>query len=45
MKRQLIEQSTYYGKEDGVLIEVKIKEKDFVDADNGKVEAAKMLCN
>ncbi|MFC7804842.1 hypothetical protein ACFRGK_12145 [Bacillus subtilis] len=34
-----IEQSTYYGKEDGVLIEVKIKDKDFVDAENGRVEA------
>ncbi|OBA05452.1 hypothetical protein A9D36_09605 [Bacillus subtilis] len=39
-EKAAIEQSTYYGKEDGVLIEVKIKEKDFVDADSGKVEAA-----
>ncbi|MEZ3607487.1 hypothetical protein OB894_12390 [Bacillus subtilis] len=38
-EKAAIEQSTYYGKEDGVLIEVKIKEKDFVDADSGKVEA------
>ncbi|WP_223251827.1 hypothetical protein [Bacillus atrophaeus] len=38
-EKAAIEQSTYYGKEDGVLIEVKIKEKDFVDAENGKVEA------
>lgn len=38
-EKEAIEQSTYYGKEDGVLIEVKIKDKDFVDAENGRVEA------
>ncbi|KXJ35340.1 hypothetical protein AX282_06360 [Bacillus spizizenii] len=38
-EKAAIEQSTYYGKEEGVLIEVKIKEKDFVNADSGKVEA------